>query len=143
LNYVVDASVVLKWFLPDNDSQEAERLLLDFLRGSIALFAPDFLLIEIASGLWRRSIVRGELSASDAESIYRDLLTIPLNLRPSDSLAASAFSLALTHRHSVYDAFYCALSVEMDCDFVTADRLLVAKLGQSLPYVRHVTSIRS
>jgi predicted nucleic acid-binding protein len=142
LNYVVDASVVLKWFLPESDSQEAERLLEAFLGGTIALFAPDFLLIETASGLWRRSIVRGELSASDAESIYRDLLTIPLNFERCDGLAASAFSLALTHKHSVYDAFYCALSAEMDCDFVTADRLLVAKLAQSLPYVRHISSVK-
>jgi predicted nucleic acid-binding protein len=138
---VVDASVVLKWFLPESDSREAEGLLRAFLSGAVALYAPDLLLIEAASGLWRRTVVREEVSHTEAKSIYRDLLTLPLNLQPSDRLAAAAFSLALAHRHSVYDAFYCALSAEMDCEFVTADRSLVAKLARTLPYIRHISAI--
>jgi predicted nucleic acid-binding protein len=124
---VIDASVVLKCFLPESDSQEAEGLLLAFLAGKTSLYAPDLLLIETACALWRRSIVRGEISAADARAIYRDLLTLPLNFQPSDRLAAAAFSLALLHRHSVYDAFYFALAAEMDCELLTADKALVAK----------------
>jgi predicted nucleic acid-binding protein len=139
---VVDASVVLKWFLPESDNQEAEDLLLAFLAGKASLYAPDLLLVETASALWRRSVVRHEVSSADVMAIYRDLLTLPLNFQPSDRLAAAAFSLALVHRHSVYDSFYCALAVEMDCEFLTADRTLVAKLTKDLPYVRHVSKIK-
>ena len=74
--------------------------------------------------------------------MYRDLLTLPLNLQPSDRLAAAAFSLALLHRHSVYDAFYCALAAEIDCAFITADRTLVTKLAKTLPYIQHVSTIK-
>lgn len=136
---MVDASVALKWFLPETGTSGAEGLLRAFLGGTVALYAPDLLLIEAASGLWRRTVVLRELTPSDAKAIYRDLLTLPLNLQPSERLAAAAFSLAIAHRHSAYDAVYCALSVEMDCEFITADRTLVAKLGRALPFIRHIS----
>jgi predicted nucleic acid-binding protein len=138
---VVDASVALKWFLPEAGNSGAENLLTAFLIGTVALYAPDLLLIEAGSGLWRRSIVLKQLAPSDAKAIYRDLLTLPLNFQPSERLAASALSLSIVQRHSPYDCLYCALALEMDCEFVTADRKLVTKLERSLPFIRHVSTI--
>ena len=112
-----------------------------FLGGAVSLYAPDLLLIEAASALWRRTIVLKELAPSDATAIYRDLLTLLLNFQPSERLAASAFSLAIAQRHSAYDSVYCALAVELDCEFVTADRKLVAKLSRALPFIRHLSAI--
>jgi len=137
---VVNASVEIKWFLPENGNAGAENILTAFLIGNVSLYAPDLLLVEAASALWRRSVVLRELPAADAKAIYRDLLTLPLNFQPSERLAASAFSLAIAHRHSAYDSVYCALAVEMDCEFVTADRNLVSKLGRALPFIRHVST---
>ncbi len=133
--------MALKWFLPESGNSGAENLLTAFLIGTVSLYAPDLLLIEAASALWRRSVALKELPPSDAKAIYRDLLTLPLNFQPSERLAASAFSLAIAHRHSAYDCVYCALAVEMDCEFVTADRNLVSKLGRALPFIRHVSTI--
>jgi predicted nucleic acid-binding protein len=138
---VVDASVALKWFLPEIGGEGAENLLTAFLIGHVSLYTPDLLLIEAASALWRRSVVLKELSPADAKAIYRDLLTLPLNFQPSERLAAAAFSVAMAHRHSAYDSVYCALAIEMDCEFVTADRNLVSKLGRALPFIRHVSTI--
>jgi len=138
---VVDASVALKWFLPESGNAGAENLLTAFLIGNVSLYAPDLLLIEAASALWRRSVVLKELLPADAKAIYRDLLTLPLNFQPSERLAAPAFSLAIAHRHSAYDSVYCALAIEMDCEFVTADRKLAEKLRRALPFIRHVSAI--
>lgn len=138
---MVDASVALKWFLPEPGSATAERILQAFLSDAVTLFAPDLLLIEAASALWRRSVVQKELTNADVRSIYRDLLTLPLNYQPSDRMAASAFSLALTHQHSVYDSAYCALAIEMGCEFITADRMLVAKLSHDLPFIKYLSEI--
>ena len=138
---MVDASVALKWFLPESGDAGAENLLTAFLIGSVSLYAPDLLLIEAASAFWRRSVVLKELLPTDAKAMYRDLLTLPLNFQPSERLAAQAFSLAIVHRHSAYDSVYCALAIEVDCEFVTADRKLVEKLGRSMPFLRHVSTI--
>lgn len=138
---MVDASVALKWFLPERDNSGTESILTAFLTGTVSLYAPDLLLVETASALWRRTVVLKELEPSDARAIYMDLLTLPLNFQPSERPAASAFSLAIAHRHSAYDSLYCALAIEMDCEFITADRNLVSKLGRALPFIRHVSTI--
>jgi predicted nucleic acid-binding protein len=133
---------MLKWFLPEAGRSGAEDLLTGFLSGTVSLYAPDLLRIEAASALWRRAVVLKELAPADAKAIFRDLLTLPLNFQPLERLATSAFSLAIVHCHSAYDSVYCALAIEMDCEFVTADRKLVAKLGRGLPFIRHLSVVR-
>jgi len=65
---VVDASVVLKWFLPEPDSAAADLLLEKFLNDEVELLAPDLMLVEAANALWKRAMIRKELSADEASS---------------------------------------------------------------------------
>jgi len=73
---VLDASVALKWFLPEPLSSSAERLLNGFLKSKLNLHAPDLLLLETANALWKRSALGHGLSSADVQAIYRDLVTI-------------------------------------------------------------------
>ena len=138
---MVDASVVLKWFLPEPDSAAADSLLEQFLNDEVELIAPDLILLETANALWKRVILRHEVLADEASHIYRDLLTLPLSLSVTGELAETAFKLAMKHKHSVYDSVYCALAVERGCEFVTADRALANKVSGDLPFVRHLSSL--
>jgi predicted nucleic acid-binding protein len=140
---VVDASVVLKWFLREPDSAAADLLLEKFLNNEVDLIAPDLILVETASALWKRARVRNEMSADEATLIFRDALTLPLSLIPSGTVAEAALQIALRHRHSVYDAIYCALAIERHCDFLTADRTLVNKLQNVFPFIVHLSAIKS
>lgn len=142
MNYVVDASVVLKWFLPEADSIAADWLLDKFLNGQAVLVAPDVLLVEFANALWKRVVLRKELTAEEATLVYRDLLTMPLSLIPAETLAEPALQLAMTHKHPVYDALYCALAMERQCDFVTADLTMVNKFRGDFPFVRHLSTLK-
>jgi len=135
--------VVLKWFLREPDSAAADFLLEKFLNGEAELLAPDMMLLETANALWKRVILRKELSASEALQIYADLVTLPLSLIASASVADAAFRLALKHSHSVYDALYCALAIERRCDLVTADRRLVSKLHSVFPFIIHLSAVKS
>ena len=139
---VVDASVVLKWFLPEPDSAAADLLLEKFLNDEVELLAPDLMLVEAANALWKRAMIRKELSADEATLIYRDLLTVPLSLSPSGAVADAALQAALKHNHSVYDALYCALAIQRQCDFVTADRTLANKLQGAFPFIVHLSAIK-
>jgi predicted nucleic acid-binding protein len=121
MTFVVDASIVLKWFLPETDSSIADVLLERFLNDEAELLAPDIILVETASALWKRVMIRKELTADEAHLTHRDLLPLPLSFVDSATLVDAAFSIALKHKHSVYDALYCALAIERHCDFVTAD----------------------
>jgi predicted nucleic acid-binding protein len=138
---VVDASVVLKWFLSEPDSAAADLLLEKFLNNEVELLAPDLILIEAASALWKRVTIRKELSVSEATHIHRDLLTLPISLVDSVLLGGAALQLALKHNHSPYDALYCALAIERRCDFVT-DRTLVNKLQGVFPFIVHLSAIK-
>jgi predicted nucleic acid-binding protein len=142
LVYVVDASVVLKWFLPESDNAVADSLLEKFLNDEADLIAPDVLLLEVASALWKRVVLRNELTADEATLIYRDLLTMPLSLIATETLAEAAFQWAMKHRHQVYDALYCTLALERQCNFVTADRTMVNKLRGDFLFIRHLSTFK-
>ena len=50
MTLVVDASVALKWFLPDEpDSEQA----LAIVRDEASLIAPDIVIAEVCDGAWR------------------------------------------------------------------------------------------
>ena len=142
LTYVIDASVVLKWFLPESDNAAADLLLEKFLNDEAGLIAPDVLLVEIANALWKRVVLRNELTSDEATLIYRDLLTMPLSLTASETIAEAALQLAMKHKHPVYDALYCTLAIDRQCDFVTADQTLVNKFRGNFSFVRHLSTIK-
>jgi predicted nucleic acid-binding protein len=49
-DYVVDASVVIKWFVPEILEAEAKR----WIDPSFVLFAPDLLPSEFGNILWKK-----------------------------------------------------------------------------------------
>jgi predicted nucleic acid-binding protein len=116
-DFVLDASVVVKWFLPEPYAEEARRL----RRADLAVEAPDLLLLEVPNVLWKH-IMRGALALKTAQEAIEALAIAPINLRTAESLFTSAFRLATETRRSVYDCTYLSLAIEEDCPLVTADR---------------------
>lgn len=138
MTYVIDASVALKWFLREEESQGAGSLFEAFLANEIELLAPDVLVLEVANTLWKQSMLLKRLRPEEARSIFHDFLTLPLNLEESSALAREALKMAVELRHPVCDTLYCALAKENDCEFITADRV---KLSGLLHFVRLVSAI--
>ena len=121
--YVVDASVAVKWFLPEEHTEQCLRL-----RAQPGeLHAPDFLWIEVASVVCQR-IYRGELPAEQGRRIVTTLRAVPMQIVPAADLLEEATSLALEASASVYDCLYLALAVRIGGQMVTADRRLFRKL---------------
>jgi predicted nucleic acid-binding protein len=135
---VVDASVAAKWFLPEPHKDKAEKLLRDFLTDKVDLIAPDLIVAEVGNVLWHRSILRGDISATQASESFANFLAIPLTLQPSSTIAVAAFTLAAETRHRIYDMLYVALAQQKGCELVTADEKLVNKLSGTFPFVRWV-----
>ncbi|MEA2694640.1 MAG: hypothetical protein QOJ16_4027 [Acidobacteriota bacterium] len=125
---VVDASVAVKWFVPEVHSEEALRL----LSAGRELLAPDLLPAEFGNILWKKTR-RGEIGVPKAVEILRALAEIPLHVSSSSRLLESAYLLAEKFQRTVYDSLYLALAILEECPMVTADlRLVHALAGTSL-----------
>lgn len=123
--FVVDASVALKWFLPEPDGECAARL----RREGTDLDAPDLLHAEVANALWEW-VRRGELKASTAGRIVEVLSKLPIEVHPSRQLSGAALQIACATGLTVYDSLYLATALLTDGVLVTADRPLFETAGR-------------
>lgn len=130
--YVVDASVVAKWFVPERLSDEAVRLLDD----ENELAAPDLMWPELGSVLWKKARA-GQLTGEEASRIIHALDEFPLTVFPSRLVMEGALEVALATGRSVYDSVYVALAVALGCRLATADERLVYALA-GCPLSTHV-----
>ena len=122
--YVVDASVGIKWFLPEIHSETAGRLPL--LNAS--LHVPAFFHLEIGNVLSKR-IRRDELAPEEGEAILQELQRVPLQRHSNERLMNPAFALAFQTKRSLYDCLYLALAEAIDGQVVTADRKFCSSLA--------------
>jgi len=133
--FVVDASVAVKWVVPEIHADAAARLLAQ----DYALLVPDLFFAEIANVFWNR-VHRGQDQTERARMALEALVAQPLQVHSSTALIASAFEMALETKRAVYDCIYLALAVEHQCQMVTADEkffnaLQLSPLAASLCWV--------
>ena len=112
---VVDASVAIKWLLPEEHSEAAYSLL-----GRFDLRAPDLLWAESGNILWKKWR-RNELTSEEVEEILPDLRRFPLRVVPSEPLCDLAWDVASRFDRTFYDSLYLALAASDSCPLVTAD----------------------
>jgi predicted nucleic acid-binding protein len=115
--YVVDASVAVKWFLPELDSEAACRL----RDPSHKLLAPDYLWLEVNSVVCQR-IQKKQILPEEGLQILPELKRFAIQLFPSADLLHSATHMAIETSTSFYDCLYLSLAVSQNAQMVTADR---------------------
>jgi len=114
--FVVDASVAIKWFVPEIHADAARRL----LREGMTLLAPDLIWAELANALWRKWREK-ELAAEAVEGILTDFRRYPLRIHSGESLYDVAWPVAQGSGRTFYDSLYLALAMSNGCLLVTAD----------------------
>lgn len=138
---VVDASVAVKWILPEEGHEEALRIQERYQDEEIDLIAPHLVIAEIANVLWKRER-RGDLNAWTAQHCFRQFLHDAPILLDSEKVSASALGLALAHGRPVYDCLYLAWALEQRCDLVTADERFFNALSAAFPCIRVLREFR-
>jgi predicted nucleic acid-binding protein len=135
--FVLDASVVIKWFSEEEYTDRALKLRDDFFKGDIELVVPDLILYEVSNAL-RYNPDFDEIDVADAVGTLFDIgISI---IVPNREVINSALNLAYEHKITVYDAYYVALAKEINFILVTADRKLYLKI-KDLKFVKYIDQI--
>ena len=124
MSWVVDASIAVKWVIPEVLSDLADRV----RDGADNVLAPDLLLVEVANALWRKTTAR-EISAREADAAFDLVRRSGIDLRPAGPLLPRAMDLARRLGHPVYDCVYLALAEREEATLVTADQRLLRRLS--------------
>ena len=121
--YVVDASVAIKWFIPELHSEAALRLYHSHYR----LHVPALITLELGNVLAKK-IRRGEITRAEGDVILKELKHLPLQCHADERLFPVAYQLAVDTQRSVHDCFYLALAEAIDGVMVTADHKFYSSL---------------
>jgi predicted nucleic acid-binding protein len=132
--YVLDASIAVKWHLHDEEFvAEARIVLADFREGRIRLLAPDHIRYEVASAI-RQAVRRGRLQREVGAVAIDQFLAWNVTTIGSSDLIRSAYDQALRHGCSLYDGLYLALAEAARCPLLYADERLRHNLTHRFPY---------
>ena len=124
MSWTIDASIACKWFVEEEGSAEAEKLLV----GGETLLAPDLIIPEVCSALWKK-LRAGHMTRPQAIDAMDGLPAFFDDLVPCQRLGARSLAIARELDYSVYDCFYLALGELNDVKLVTADVHLLARLA--------------
>ena len=128
---VIDASVAVKWVVPEPDSDRAEALL------DHALMAPDLLFAECANVLWKK-VQRGELSKGEADIAAQTLEQADIAIASTRGHLASAMAIAVELDLPAYAAVYLSVAQAAELRLVTADDRLIRKVREDENRFRHM-----
>ena len=136
--FVVDASVVIKWFVPEVRGDAARR----WLASPHEYIAPDLLFPEAGNAIWKK-VRRGELTADEGQRLAVDLSGVAVESISMRNLMQDAHALALSTGLTVYDAMYLALAVRLKTQVITADNRLAQALAQHPITAAHVRLVQT
>jgi predicted nucleic acid-binding protein len=113
---VADASVSVKWYVSEIYTPEAEKL----LNGSYEIHAPELILPEFGSIIWKK-VRRNDLTEREAAQIINTFSKQNITFHSHKPLLKAAFAGAQLSGQTVYDWSYLALAISLSCEFITAD----------------------
>ena len=136
---VIDANVVVKWFIEEKNSTKARILRDKFIGKEIKLITPSLLYFEVMNAL-KYSKLFNQAELNDAgeslENYGLNVITIKKKIREQ------MVKIAVEHDLSIYYASYLGLSIAMETILCTADEKIIKKLPQRLKkYVKSLNQI--
>lgn len=125
---VLDANVVVRALVDEDEKPARWVARLDDVEfvGS----APDLIFAEVGQALLGY-LKSGHLSMGKAREHLDFVCALPLHVRPTQELVATAVEVARARELSAYDACYVVLAEAEDAVLVTADRRLAAAVTRA------------
>lgn len=129
---VADASVVAKWFLEEDFSENARQLRDCFVTGKLTVSIPSLLFYETLNALWHS----GQFSEEELTLVARALSIYGFDVwEPRGKMYEQTAILSSKHNVSVYEASYVALAFSLNATFYTADMELIRKFPENTKHI--------
>ena len=125
---VLDTSIVLKWFIHEDNSDKALVYLENYSRGEFAIIIPTLLFYELGNALLYNKALPKDIQEIMVRLQALYLETVNIGYDGSQKV----FQNAKEYNISFYDASYITLMQQKDCEFITADKKLYEKVGKKL-----------
>jgi len=133
---VLDASVVLKWYLSDEDhGQAALELLKRYLADDLEIIVPSLLEYELINGLivaQKRGRLREEIILSAIEGFTK----LGITTGGLSGLHSRVVYFCRAFNRSAYDASYLTLAEAEQIPLITADETLYKAVQKDLAWVK-------
>ncbi|MEW6123603.1 MAG: type II toxin-antitoxin system VapC family toxin [Pseudomonadota bacterium] len=129
---IVDASVAVKWFVDEEDTDRATLL----LERAERICAPRIILGEVANAIWK-TVRRGDMSQELGAEAVADLPRFVTLLFDTDHFMADALRIACALDHPIYDCLYVESARRLKLPLVTADARMARKFSAG-PYAQHI-----
>ena len=118
--YVLDTSVVIKWFsdYEEDDLDNALSLRDKILKDKCTIIVPDLIFYELANALRYNP----RFTDKDVKDAVKSVIDIGFEVRElEEAVIARAVEIAFKYTVTVYDAYFLALSQLEKKNFITAD----------------------
>jgi len=131
----IDASFLLKLFLPENKSDETEMLWKAWVGDHVEIMAPTLIMFELPSVI-RNKVFRGILTEREGGEIINLLNQLDISLIYTEEFLDIAWEIGIIlNTPNLYDCFYIALPKLLRIPLWTADKKLFQSAKKEFPFV--------
>lgn len=132
---LIDASFLLKLFLPEEKSVKAENLWKTWIEDSVEIIAPSLIVFETSSVL-RNKVYGGIIKEDNAEKLIVQLKELDINLLYTGDILEEAWAIGkILNKPTLYDCFYIAISNYLNIPMWTADKKLYNSSKKIFPNI--------
>lgn len=129
---IIDASVLISAYFPDETIPQAQELIRRHLLGGAPLRAPRLLLYEVTNVVWQAER-RKRINSIQGDRILHSI--VGLSLAFYDTTATDALVLARKYNCSAYDAAYLALASRLQEPLITGDARLYRAASKDFSWI--------
>jgi predicted nucleic acid-binding protein len=139
---VIDASVVLKWYLADEEySSKALSILDKYISNEIDILAPSLLEYEVINGLVIAK-KRGRIQEKKIFTAIDGFMSLEIKLINLSLYYPKVIHYCKIYNRSAYDASYLALADDEGISLVTADKGLYNVVKKDLKWVEWLSDLK-
>jgi len=122
-DFVLDTSVIVKWFFEETNTSIALKIRDYYFDGKIELYLPDLVIYELTN-----VFTYGKISEDQAKDFIQDFYKMEMILiQPNQSLLFDTLNYALNFDITIYDGIFITLAKNLGTKMITADKKLYEK----------------